>query len=188
MADEAVVTIVARMQDEASPKMKQFGQTTEQVSRQALGAQVAIAAAGSAMAAMGGLAAKMDSPMAKMASNFLLTGGAILSTVSAIALALPAIRSLIAGLRNLAIAQAVVSAFQGPWGWAKLAAGGAIAASATAGIYALTGGFSGGGGGGAPGGTQVNVRSQVFTGSRADARKLGAEVIRISQSESRIGR
>jgi len=183
MADEAIVTIVARMRDEASPKMSQLGKTTETSQMTMANFRMTLVAVGSALTAVGSLLGKMDNPAAKMASNFLLISGAMTSTVGAIFNMIPMIRQLITWLRTLAITQAIVKSLAGPVGWAQLGIGLGVAAAATAGIVAATGGF-----GGKQGATIVNINAQAFTGSRADARKFGSQIKQIQVSETRLGR
>jgi len=181
MANEAAVTLVLRMQDEASVQMQNFGQTTQQAEIQSLQLNAALTATGGALTAIGSLLGQLDNPLAKTASTFLMTGGAILMTVSAIGTMLPYIKSLIATLRTLAIAQTLVAALSGPVGWAKIGIGLGVAAAATAGIVAATGGFGGGG-------TTVNVNTAAFMGRDADARQFAGKVQRFSREGERLGR
>lgn len=180
MANEAATTIVLRMRDEASANMAQFGETTQQATMESLQLNTALTAMGSALTAVGSLLGQMESPLAKTASTFLLTGGAILSTVAAIGTMLPYLKNLINTMRSLAIAQTIVAALSGPVGWARIGIGLGVAAAATAGIVAATGGFSGG--------TTVNVNTPAFMGSDADARKFSEKVQRFSRQNERIGR
>ncbi len=180
MANEASTTIVLRMQDEASVQMQQFGQTTQQAEIQSLQLNAALTAMGGALTAIGSLLGQLDSPLAKTASTFLMTGGAILMTVSAIGTMLPYVRNLIATLRTLAIIQTIVAALSGPVGWARIGIGLGVAAAATAGIVAATGGFQRG--------TTVNIQTQAFMGSRSDARQFSDKVQRFSRESERIGR
>ena len=120
---EAEVAIVARMRDEATPKLKQMGQQVQQTQMSADNLKMTLTATGAAMSAVGALIARMDSPMAKAASNFFIIGGAILTTTSAIMQMLPMLTQLIASLRSLAIVQAVLQAFSGPGGWIALGIG-----------------------------------------------------------------
>ncbi len=182
--DEAIVTIVAKMRDEASPAMKNLGTQTQSTDMAMRDFRMSLVAVGSALTAVGSLVGKMDNPVAKMASNWLLTAGAIMSTVSAILWMIPNIQKLIAALRSMAIAQAIVKALSGPVGWAQLGIGLGVAAVATAGIMAATGAFSEN----KSSSPTVNINSQAFTGSRADARKFGAQVSRVAVSETRLGR
>lgn len=183
MANEAATTIVLRMQDEASTQMQQFGQNTQQAEIQAIQLNAALTAMGSAFTAIGSLIGQLENPLAKTASTFLMTGGAILTTVAAIGTMLPYIRQLVTSLRGLAIAQAIVAALSGPVGWARLGIGLGVAAAATAGIIAATGGFGGRGGG-----TTVNFRTDAFMGSDADARKFAEKTQRYSRENEAIGR
>jgi len=181
MAHEAATTIVLRMQDEASVQMQNFGQTTQQAEIQSLQLNAALTAMGGALTAIGSLLGQLENPLAKTASTFLMTGGAILMTVSAIGTMLPYIKNLIATLRTLAIAQAIVAALTGPVGWARIGIGLGVAAAATAGIVAATGGLGGGG-------TTVNISAQAFMGSESDARKFSEKVQRFSRESERLGR
>lgn len=144
MANEAIVTIIARMHDEASPKMQTLGKTTHATATNMREFKMSLIAVGVALTSVGALIGKIDSPMAKMTSNFLLTAGAIISTASAIMWAIPQIKALITTLRGLAIAQAIVKALSGPVGWAQIGIGLGIAAVAGATIAAMTGAFEGG--------------------------------------------
>lgn len=179
MAD-AATTIVLRMQDEASTQMQNFGLTTQQAEIQSLQLNAALTAMGGALTAVGSLLGQLDNPLAKTASTFLMTGGAILMTVSAIGTMLPYIRSLIATLRTLAIAQTLVAALSGPIGWAKIGIGLGVAAAATVGIVAATGGFGGG--------TTVNINTAAFMGRESDARQFAGKVQRFSRESDRLGR
>jgi len=181
MANEAAVTVVMRMKDEASAGMLQFGQTTQQTQIQALQLNAALTAMGSAFTAVGSLVNQLENPLAKTAATFLMTGGAILSTVAAIGTMLPYVRNLITTLRALAITQTLVAALSGPVGWGKIAIGLGVAAAATAGIVAMTGGFGGGG-------STVNINTAAFGGREADARQFGAKVQRFSREGERLGR
>lgn len=180
MANEAVTTIVLRMQDEASTSMNEFGQTTQQATLESLQLNTALTAVGGALTAIGSLLGQLDNPLAKTASTFLVTAGAIFTTVAAIGTMLPYIRNLITTLRTLAITQTIVAALTGPVGWARIGIGLGVAAVATAGIVAATGGFQRG--------TTVNVTTAAFMGSEADARKFAGKVQRFSRENERIGR
>jgi len=185
MANEAAVTIVARMRDEASAKMQNLGKTTAKTNITMAETQMTLTAVGSALVGVGALLGKMDNPLAKTASTFLLTAGAIGATAGAIMNMIPYIGKLITWLRSLAIAQTLVAALSGPAGWARIGIGLGIAAAGTAGIVAATGGFGGRGGGT----TQVvNINSQAFTGNDAEARKFASKVQRYSREETRLGR
>lgn len=156
MANEAGVTVVLRMRDEASSQMESFGQTTQAAQIEALQMNVALTAMGSAFTAVGSLVGQLDNPVAKMASNFLMTGGAIMTTTSAVIMMLPYIRQLIAHLRNLAVAQAIVRALSGPAGWIGLG----LAAGAGIGIAVAT---RGGGGGVSTTVVNNNIQGSVIT-------------------------
>lgn len=161
MANEAGVTVVLRMRDEASAQMEHFGETTQQAQIESLQMGVALTAMGGAFTAVGSLIGQLDSPVAKMASNFLMVGGAIMTTTSAVIMMLPYLRQLVAQLRNVAIAQAIVRALSGPAGWIGLG----IAAGAAGGIAIATRG----GGGGA---SQVTVNNNI-QGTVITERELG---------------
>lgn len=162
MANEAGVTMVLRMRDEASGQMEHFGDTTQQTQIEALQMNVALTAMGSAFTAVGSLIGQLDNPVAEMASNFLMVGGAIMTTTSAVIMMLPYLRQLVAQLRNVAIAQAIVRALSGPVGWIGLG----IAAGAAGGIAIATRG----GGGGA---SQVTVVNNNIQGTVITERELG---------------
>lgn len=181
MADVAT-TLVLRMQDDASAQMTDFGQSTQAATIESLQLNTALTAMGSALTAVGSLINQIDAPAAKMAATFVMTAGAIMSTVAAIGTALPYIRQLITWLRNLSVVQAVVAALSGPVGWGRLAIGLGIAGAATAGIVAMTGGFSRGTT------TEVNINAQAFAGNEAEARKFGARINRFGTEETTIGR
>jgi len=181
---EAVLAITARMRDDASAKMQNLGKTMQEQQKQALNLHLALTTVGTAMTAMGSLANRLDNPLAKLASTFLLTGGAIFSTTSAILQMIPQISKLITWLRGLAIAQAVVSALSGPGGIATLGVGLAVAAGATAGVYALTRTNAGERGGAPP----VNIYSQAFTGNDVEARTFGRKLQTIAREDTRLGR
>lgn len=182
MATEAATTIVLRMRDEASDQMATFGQTTQQAEIQSLQLNAALTAMGGALTAVGSLLGQLDSPLAKTASTFMTTGGAILMTVAAISTMLPYIRQMIASLRTLAITQTIVAALTGPAGWARIGIGLGIAAAATAGIVAATGGLQG------VGGTTVNIKAEAFMGNEAEARRFAGKVQRFNRGNERIGR
>jgi len=182
MAQEAATTIVLRMRDEASDQMATFGQTTQQAEIASLQFNAALTATGGALTAVGALLGQLDSPLAKTASTFMVTGGAILMTISAIGTMLPYLRTMITTFRTLAIVQTIVAALSGPVGWARIGIGLGIATAATAGIIAATGGFGGGGG------TTVNINTEAFMGSEADARKFATTVQRFNRGNERIGR
>ena len=181
MANEAATTIVLRMKDEASVQMQKFGQTTQAAEIKSLQLNAALTAMGGALTAVGSLLGQLDNPLAKTASTFLMTGGAILMTASAIGTMLPYIRNLITSLRSLAIAQTLVAALTGPVGWARIGIGLGVAAAATAGIIAATGGFGGGG-------QTVNINTAAFGGREADARQFAGKVQRFSREGQRLGR
>jgi len=180
MAD-AATTVVLRMRDEASAGMQQFGQTTQEAQMQSLQFNTALTAMGSALTGVGSLLNQLDVPAAKIAGTFITTAGAIMSTTSAIIIALPQIRQLITWLRNLAVAQTLVAALSGPVGWARIGIGLGVAAAATAGIVAATGGIGGGG-------TTVNINTQAFVGNDANARQFASKVQRFTRESDRIGR
>jgi len=184
MADEASITIVARMRDEASDKMKVMGQNVQATAFNMQQFQQTLTATGGALTAVGSLINMVGGEAGKTAAIFVTTAGAILSTTGAIMSALPMIRGLITTLRSLAIVQALVAALSGPVGWGKLAIGLGLAAGATAGIIAL----SRSGRTEAVGGAQVvNFNSQAFTGSQSDARKFSRQMQTISREETRLG-
>lgn len=187
MANEAAVTIVARMRDEASGKMANLGKQTQQTNVNMTDLRMTLTAVGSAFVGIGSLLGKLDNPLAKTASNFFLIGGAIGSTAGAILNVIPYIGKLITWLRNLAIVQTIVKALSGPAGWVQLGVGLAIAGAATAGVLAMTGGLRGSTGGGTTA-QVVNINSQAFTGNDAEARKFASKVQRYSREESRLGR
>jgi len=162
MANEAAVTVVLRMQDEASTQMENFGKTTQQATIESLQMNVALTAMGSAFTAVGSLVSQLDNPVAEMAGNFLMTAGAIMTTVSAVIMMLPYLRQLVAHLRNVAISQAIVRALSGPAGWIGLG----IAAGAGVGIAVATMG-----GGGGP--SQVTVVNNNIQGTVITERELG---------------
>lgn len=182
MANEAVVTIVAQMRDEASAKMKGLTETAKDSQQTMQNLQIGVVAVGSALAAMGSLLGQIDSPAAKMASNFLLITGAISSTAGAIMTAIPVIKQLITWLRSLAVVQTLVKALSGPVGWGQIGIGLGIAAAATAGIYAATGGFS------STKQTTVNINTQAFTGSETDARNFASNMQGYIRENERVGR
>ncbi len=161
MANEAGVTVVLRMRDEASAQMDGFGQTTQAAQIEALQMNVALTAMGSALTAVGALLGQVDNQAAKTASIFLITAGAILTTTSAIIQSFPYILQLIAHLRTMAVTQAILSALSGPAGLIGLG----IAAGAGIGIAVATRG-----GGGAISTTVVNNNIQ---GSVITERELG---------------
>lgn len=181
MVNQAVTTIVLRMQDEASTAMNEFGQTTQNATLESLQLATALTATGGALTAIGSLLGQLENPLAKTASTFLVTAGAIFTTIAAIGTMLPYIRNLITSLRTLAIIQTIVAALTGPVGWARIGIGLGVAAAATAGIVAATGGLGGGG-------TTVNITTEAFMGSEADARKFAAKTQRFSRENERIGR
>jgi hypothetical protein len=130
MANEAAVTMVMRMRDEASPKLKNVGKTMEQTQVQSLQFGLALTTLGSAMGALGGLMGQIDHPMAKMLQNFLMLGSAAILSISAIGQLIPVIKSLTGVTRALAIAKAFLLGLSGPAGWAMLGAGLALGAGA----------------------------------------------------------
>lgn len=134
MAQEAAVTVVMRMRDEASQGMQTFGKNTQQAQIESIQLNSALTAMGSALTGVGSLLNQLDSPMAKVAATTITTAGAILSTASAITQALPYIKQLTSSLRNLAVAQAIVKALSGPAGWLTLGAGLAVGGAAAYGI------------------------------------------------------
>jgi hypothetical protein len=138
MAQEAAVTVVMRMRDEASQGMQNFGANTQQAQIESLQLNSALTAMGSALTGVGSLLNQLDSPMAKVAATTITTAGAILATSSAIIQAIPYIKQMTASLRNMAIAQALVRALSGPAGWLTLGAGLAIGGAAAYGISRAT--------------------------------------------------
>ncbi len=67
----ADLLIVARMRDEASQQMERLGDTVSRTEFEALQAQAAFTAFGSALTAVGSLLNQIDDPAAKMAANFI---------------------------------------------------------------------------------------------------------------------
>lgn len=179
MANEAGVTVVLRMRDEASAQMEHFGDTTQQAQIASLQMNMALTAMGSAFTAVGSLVGQLDNPVADMAANFLMTAGAIMTTTSAVIMMLPYLRQLTAQLRNVAIAQAVVRALSGPVGWIGLG----LAAGAGVGIALATRG-----GGGA---SQVTVVNNNIQGSVITERELGditrREIIKAQERNATSG-
>jgi len=160
MANEAGVTVVLRMRDEASAQMENFGATTQQAQMESLQFNMALTAMGSALTAVGSLLGQLDNQAAKTASIFLITAGAILTTTSAIIQSFPYILQLIAYLRTMAVTQAVISALSGPAGWVGLG----LAAGAGIGIAVASRG------GGGP--SQVTVNNNI-QGTVITERELG---------------
>ena len=184
MADEASITIVARMRDEASAKMKVMGQNVQATAFNMQAFQQTLTATGGALTAVGSLINMVGGEAGKTAAIFVTTAGAILSTTGAMIAAMPMIRSMITSLRGLAVVQAIVAALSGPVGWGKLAIGLGLAAGATAGILAL----SRSGRTEASGTQVVQFQSQAFTGSQQDARKFSRQMQTISREDTRVGR
>ena len=135
------------------------------------------------MTAVGALVNQIDDPTAKLAATFLMTGGAMMTTASAIISMLPHIRALITSLKALAITQAIVKALSGPVGWAQLGIGLAIAGAATAGIYAMTGGFGGGRA------TTVNIQGgPLIMENDAQMRRFADQITEAQRREAKVGR
>lgn len=132
--NEAIISIIARMRDEASPEMKNLGKTTQQSAYQVREFKMQLMAVGSALTATGGLLNRIDNPTTKAVSNFLMMAGAVMSSVSAIAYALPQIQKLINSMRAMAATNIMLKALSGPAGWATLAVGLGVGAGATAGM------------------------------------------------------
>ncbi len=185
MLTEAIIAIVARMRDEASPKMKQLGETAKTTKINMQDLKLGLVAVGSAFTAVGSRVNRLDNPTAKLASDFLLTAGAIASTAGAILTMIPVIGNLIKWLRSLAIMQTLVKALSGPAGWAQLAIGLGVAGAAYAGTTALMNSS----GGGAPArGQTVNINTPAFMGNDSDARKFSRKMQTISREDTRLGR
>jgi len=143
----------------------------------------------------------LPAPIVRIGGSLLLFGGGLLAVIGSIFLFMATIGKLIKALKELAIAQVVLKAFSGPIGWGQIAIGAGVAAAGVGAIVGLTR-FAGG----VPSGPSpatvvaaqpvmqrgpsptVNINAQAFTGSRADARKFGADIQRISRSEQRLGR
>ena len=183
MADEVSTVMVLRMRDEASSQMKQFAGTTQEAALASMDFKMTLTAVGGALTAVGALVNQIDNPTAKLAATFLMTGGAIMTTASAILQMIGPIKTLVTWLKTLAITQAIVKALSGPVGWAQLGIGLAVAGAATAGIMAMTGGFSGGGT------TNVNIQGGPLVMSNdSDMRKFGAAISETQRREQRTGR
>jgi hypothetical protein len=142
MANEAAVTLIMRMRDEASPEMKKFAGTTQTAALESFRFNLALSAIGGALTSLGALVGKADSPAAKLASTFLITGGAIFQTTAAIIHMIPYIQQMITWLRSLAVAQALVKALQGPIG--LIGVGAAIGAAGAVAVVASQGSRSAG--------------------------------------------
>ncbi len=185
MLTEAIIAIVAKMRDEASPKMKNLGETTKTTNTNLKDLKLGLVAVGSAFTSVGSLINRIDNPTAKLAADFLLTAGAIASTAGAIITMIPVIKSLITWLRSLALVQTLVKALSGPAGWAQLAIGLGVAGAAFAGTTAL---MNSAGGGGAGGAQVVNINTPAFMGNDSDARKFSRKMQTISREDTRLGR
>lgn len=182
--NEAAVTIVTRMRDEASQKMKGMGQTMQNTQQQAFQFNLMLTTLGSAMSALGGLLGQIDSPLAKQAQKWFAIGAAVFLSISAISQVINIMKPLIATLRQLAVVQAIVQALSGPGGWLTLGVGLALAGGATAAIVGMTGGFSRGGGGT----TNVNINTAAVMGNEQQARELARSIQRFNREDARIGR
>jgi len=183
MADEVSTVMVLRMRDEASAQMTAFAGTTEQATVASLDFAMTLTAVGGALTAVGALVNQIDDPTAKLAATFIMTGGAILTTTSAIIHMIGPIRNLITWLRSLAVTQALVKALSGPVGWAQLGVGLAIAGAATAGIYAMTGGFGGGRT------TTVNIQGgPLVLENDAAMRRFSDQITDAQRREEKVGR
>jgi hypothetical protein len=189
MANEAAVTMVMRMRDEASPKLKNVGQTMEQTQVKSLQFGLALTTLGSAMGALGGLMGQIDHPMAKMLQNFLMLGSAAILSISAIGQLIPVLKGLTGVTRALAVAKAFLLGLSGPAGWAMLGAGLALGAGAAVAVTAATGGFSGGAGTPAGQGnvTHVNINGPVM-GNEQEARQFARKIQSFNREDSRVGR
>ena len=169
MADEAAVTIVLRMQDEASAKMQDFGSsmgnaqaeatgfqaglatvdtqlvsvgsTTQATTAQTINLSLAMTAMGTALVGIGSLLNQIDNPTAKMAANFFLISGAILSSASAIKAVIPLVQQLTGVLLAQAAVRSFLAALSGI-GIARIIGAVAITGVVIAGIAAATGAFS----------------------------------------------
>ena len=186
MLTEAIIAIVAKMRDEASPKMEKLGTTTKTANLNMRDLKLSLVAIGSAFTSIGSLVNRIDNPLAKMGADFLLTAGAIFSTAGAIITIIPVIKSLITWLRSLALVQTLVKALSGPAGWAQLAAGLAIGAAAYAGTSALMNSAGGGGTVNRP--ANVTIQTAAFMGNDSDARKFSRKMQTISREDTRLGR
>ena len=184
MADEAAVTIVMRMRDEASAKLKTVGTTMQNTTAQAFQFQLMMTTVGSALGAVAGLLNQLDSPMAKSAAKFFAIGSAALLMGSAIWQLRAPLVALIGWFRGLAIAKAFVLALSGV-GIPMLLAGLAIGGAAAVGITAATGGFGGGGGAGT---TNVTIQTAAVMGNEQQARQLAKSLQRFSREDTRVGR
>ena len=181
MADEAAVNLIMRMRDEASDDIANLGTNMAQTEMQAFQFNLALTSIGASLSAVGSLVNQLDNPVAKMGATFLMTAGAMMTTVSAIIQMMPYLRGLVTMLRSVAVAQAIVAALTGPVGWARIGIGLGVAAAATAGIVAMTGGFS-------RGGSTVNINNPVLMGDAATAKQLSRMVKRNIDEDSRLGR
>lgn len=132
----ADLLIVARMRDEASQQMERLGDTVSRTEFEALQAQAAFTAMGSALTAVGSLLNQIDDPAAKMAANFISIGGAILATAGAIGIAIPQVLKLVTALKGLVTIQTLLVALTGPLGLAVIAAAIGVTAGVTAAINA----------------------------------------------------
>jgi len=163
--------------------MKNFAGTTQEAALASLDFKMTLTAVGGALTAVGALVNQIDNPTAKLAATFLMTGGAIMTTASAILQMIGPVKQLISWLRTLAVTQAIVKALSGPVGWAQIGIGLAVAGAATAGIMAMTGGFSGGGT------TNVNIQGgPLIMSNDSDMRKFSAAISEAQRREGKVGR
>ena len=132
----ADLLIVARMRDEASQSMEQLGDTVSRTEFNALQAQTAFIAFGSALTAVGSLLNQVNDPAAKAAGNFITIAGAVFATIGAIGSAIPVVRSLINTLKGLVTVETLLVALTGPVGLATIAAAVGVTAGVTAALNA----------------------------------------------------
>jgi len=158
MADEAVVTMVARMRDEgASAGLRSMGNTVASETMRLNDFRMTLVATGSALTAIGSLANRSNNEFLKQASTWLMVAGAMSTTTGAILHMIPMVTRLTASLRQMAVVQAILKALSGPAGWVTLGVGAAVGVGAVAAINASNRSDRAGGV------VNINVQGSVIT-------------------------
>jgi hypothetical protein len=138
MASQNDVSVVVALEDRASKGIKDVGHSIagmSETSRRAVHELTyGMSLLGSSMLGLGVAMTQSDNQMTKNVGQTAMFVGGLLSAVGSSIQFIFAIGKMVKALKELAVAETIVQAFQGPKGWATLGISAAVAGGAVYGI------------------------------------------------------
>ncbi len=132
------VSILVSMQDQATPQMANLGKVLTQNRAAFRELAMGVSMLGISFMSMGVALKQVNNPLVQTIGSTLTMAGAVMTAIGTTVQFISAISRTVDALKKLAVAEAVVKAFQGPAGWVTLGIGTAVAVGAVAGIKAMT--------------------------------------------------